>query len=737
MGRRRLLLLAVLAAVGLAGALAVARGGIDLGAVRALVAQAEAARDAAPFAAAIVAFLVYVAVAALSIPLAVWLTLAIGALFGFWWGFVIVSFGATAGACLAFLAARHLAREAVRRRLGARLAPIEQGIARDGAFYLFTLRVVPVVPFFVVNLAMGLTGMRQRTFWWASQIGMLPGTAVYVNAGTELAGLSSPADILSPGLVIAFVLLGLLPWVARGGIALVRRRRLYRRWPRPKRFDRNLVVIGAGSAGLVASYVAAALRARVTLIEQAPTMGGDCLNTGCVPSKALIRAAHAAHAVHEASEFGILAGPPRTDWRGVMAHVERAIATIAPNDSAERYRGLGVEVISGRGRLVSPWTVEVEGPDGLHRLTTRAVVIATGAAPVIPPIPGLEEAGCLTSETLWTRLAAPEGPPARLVILGGGPIGCELAQALCRLGLSVTLLEALPRLLPREEAAAAEIVQAALIADGVEVLTGARVVAAGRDTTAGRDASVWVELADGRRVRGAEILVAAGRRARLEGLGLEALGIPIAGADGAGGFGIDEGLRTFLPNILAAGDVTGAPQFTHRAGHQGAVAALNGLLGGLLGGPLGSLWRFRADRVHIPSVTYTDPEVARIGLSRAEAAARGIAYETTRHDFAHNDRAITEGDPRGFVEVLTAPGRDRILGVTIVGAQAGELAASFAIAMQAGVGLRRILATVLPYPTRAEAAKRVAGAWRQQRTGALSLALLERFNRWRRGGTDV
>ncbi|MFN6978466.1 MAG: VTT domain-containing protein, partial [Gemmobacter sp.] len=370
---------------------------LDLDMLRGHVARLEAWRAGQPVAAALIAFAAYVVVTALSLPVAVWMTLAIGALFGFWTGLLIVSFAASIGATLAFLAARYLARDWVAARLGARLRAIDDGMKRDGAFYLFTLRLIPVVPFFAVNLLMGLTAIPVRTFYLVSQAGMLAGTAVYVNAGTQLGQLDSLSGIVSLPLLLSFAALGLFPWAARMAIGILRRRRVYARWTRPRAFDRNLIVIGAGAAGLVSAYIAAATRAKVTLIE-AHRMGGDCLNYGCVPSKALIKSARVAHQMRHADRYGLAPVAPTVGFPAVMERVHRIIAAIAPNDSVERYTALGVEVLEGHARLIDPWTVEIALHDGgTQRLTARAIILATGAAPFVPPLPGLDTVEPLTS----------------------------------------------------------------------------------------------------------------------------------------------------------------------------------------------------------------------------------------------------------------------------------------------------------------------------------------------------
>ena len=697
---------------------------LDLDTLKAGMAGFAAWRETSPILVAALYFAAYVAVTALSLPGAAVMTLAGGALFGLGWGLLIVSFASTIGATLAFLVSRHLLRDSVHARFGARLRAIDEGIARDGAFYLFSLRLVPAFPFFLINLLMGLTPIRTHTFYWVSQLGMLPGTLVYVNAGTELGAVDSLAGVLSPGLVASFVLLGLFPLLARWMVERVQARRVYAGWTRPKRFERNLVVIGAGAAGLVTSYIAAAVKAKVTLVE-AGRMGGDCLNTGCVPSKALIRSARLAHQIRHADRYGLEPGEPEIDFRRLMARVRAVIRKIEPHDSVERYSALGVEVLQGRARIVDPWTVEVAlNEGGTRRLSTRSIVIATGARPTVPDLPGLEAVGYLTSDTVWDAFAALDAPPRRLLVLGGGPIGCELAQACARLGSQVVLVGRAPQLLPREDADVGAFARAALEADGVEVLTGVAALRCEQETAAGGTDKFLVvaDPASGgeRRIAFDTLLCAVGRSARLEGFGLEALGIP-TGATVA----TDDFLQTRYPNILAAGDVAGPLQFTHVAAHQAWHAAVNALFG--------HLRRFRVDYRCVPHTTFTDPEVARVGLNETEAHARGIAFEFTRYDLAELDRAITDGADRGFVKVLTVPGKDRILGATIVGEHAGELLAEFVLAMKHGLGLNKLLGTIHAYPTFAEANKSVAGEWKRAHAPQRVLRWLERHHAWRRG----
>jgi len=675
-------------------------------------------RAEAPLPVASAFFAFYVLVTALSLPGAAVMTLVAGALFGLLWGMVIVSFASSIGALLAFLVSRYLLRDWVQGRFGERLKAVNAGIARDGAFYLFTLRLVPIFPFFVINLLLGLTPMPARTFYWVSQVGMLAGTLVYVNAGTQLGQLEGLSGILSPQLLLSFVLLGSFPLLARRVTDLVGRRRVYARWRKPKRFDRNLIVIGAGAGGLVAAYIAAAVRAKVTLIE-AHKMGGDCLNYGCVPSKALIRSARLAHAIRHASDLGLAAAEPKIAFAAVMARIRQVIRAIEPHDSIERYTGLGVEVLTGYGRLVDPWTVDIAlNGGGRQRLTSRAIVIATGARPFVPPLPGIETVDYVTSDTLWSKFADLDAAPKQLVVLGGGPIGCELAQAFARLGSAVTLVEMLPRLLVREDDEVSDVARQALEQNGVRVLTGHRAL---RCERRGEEKAIVVEAGNGeQRIAFDELICAVGRVARLEGYGLEQLGIETGRT-----LVTNDYLETLYPNIYAAGDVAGPYQFTHTAAHQAWYAAVNALFG--------QLKKFRADYRVIPAVTFLDPEIARVGLNEREARERNTAYEVTRYGIDDLDRAIADGAARGFVKVLTVPGKDRILGVTIVGEHAGELLAEFVLAMKQGLGLNRILGTIHSYPTWAEANKYAAGEWKKAHAPARILALLAHYHRWRRG----
>lgn len=691
---------------------------LDLSVLQAERVRLESVIAKAPFLSAGLYFGAYVLVAALSIPGALVMTMAAGALFGFWPGLVLASFASTIGATLAFLITRYLLRDVFATRFAAQMRKVDEGIARDGLLYLFSLRLIPVLPFLVVNLVMGLTQMRVLPFALVSQIGMLAGTAVYVNAGTQLAGIRAPRDVISLPVLLSFVALGVLPWFARGVVGLLRRRQLYAPYTRPDRFDRNLIVIGAGAAGLVTSYVAAAIRAKVTLVE-AHKMGGDCLNFGCVPSKALIRSAKLAHQFSHADRFGLEAVAPVINFRDVMARVHKVIAEIAPHDSIERYTGLGVEVMQGRAKIIDPWTVEIIRPDGVgERLTTRSIVIAAGARPFVPPLPGLDDVGYLTSDTLWETFASLERIPERIVLLGGGPIGCELAQSFARLGAEVTQVEMADRLLLREDDDVSAAALNSLQADSVHVLTGHRAL---RCALENGEKTLFVEREGHESALPFDaLIIATGRAARLEGYGLEALGIPVKRVVETNAY-----LETLYPNIFAAGDVAGPYQLTHAAGHQGWHAAVNALFG--------RFWRFKVDYSALPATTFLDPEIARVGLNEREAREKGIAFDVTRFEMHELDRAIADGSTKGFVKVLTVPGKDRILGATIVGEHAGDLLAEFTLAMRHGLGLTKILSTIHTYPTLAEANKYAAGVWKKAHAPERLLGWIARYHRWERG----
>ncbi len=662
---------------------------------------------------------IYITVAALSIPGAAILTLTGGAIFGLLWGTVIVSFASSIGATLAFLVARLLLKDWVQQRFGDKLKTINEGIEKDGAFYLFTLRLVPLFPFFVINLLMGLTPIRASTFYWVSQTGMLAATLVYVNAGTQLAQIESLQGILSPELLISFILLGLFPLIAQKTLAKIKQNKIYSKWQKPSTFDSNLLVIGGGSAGLVTAYIGAAVKAKVILIEK-NKMGGDCLNTGCVPSKALIRSAKLLSHIQRANEFGIKKASAEFDFAEVMERVQRVIKTVEPHDSVDRYTKLGVDVIQGEARITSPWTVEVKTNGSVKTLTSRNIVIATGARPFVPPVTGIEEVGYLTSDNVWDLREQPK----RLLVLGGGPIGCELTQSFARLGSKVTQVEMLPRIMIREDEEVSEMVTTRFRNEGIDLRTQHK---AKRFLIENGDKILICEdLAnDCKEVRIIfdQVLVAVGRAANLQGYGLEELDIPVSNT-----IETNDYLQTSYPNIYAAGDVTGPYQFTHTAAHQAWYVAVNALFS--------PFKKFRVDYSVIPWATFVEPEVARVGLNEIEAQQRGITYEVSKYNIDDLDRAIADEEAHGMVKVLTVTGKDKILGVTIVGEHAGDLIAEYVMAMKHNIGLNKILSTIHIYPTMAEANKYVAGNWKRAHAPEKILQWVERFHAIRRRTTN-
>ena len=665
-------------------------------------------------AAAAVYFLVYVTVAALNIPGALVMTLVAGALFGLLLGTIVVSFASTIGATLAFLLSRYLLRDYVERRFSRAAERINAGIRKEGAYYLFTLRLVPIFPFFVINMAMALTRLKTVTFAWVSQVGMLAGTVIYVNAGTQISKIESTADILSPELLGSFILLGLFPLLAKKSLQIIKMRQRLKKFKKPKRFDVNLVVIGAGSAGLVTAYIASASKAKVVLIEK-NRMGGDCLNTGCVPSKALIRSARIASYMKRAESFGLQIDNPGVDFTKVMQRVRDVIRTIEPHDSVDRYTKLGVDCVQGTAVIDSPYSVSVNG----QTFSTRSIVIATGGEPYIPPIPGLDGIAHWTSDTLWTMNTLPK----RLLILGGGPIGCEMAQAFQRLGSNVTLVEMGPRLLIREDPEVSKAIVAQFIDDGIKVLT--KHTATRFET---RDEHRFVHLSSAGEVEAStmeiefdEVLVTVGRRADTKNLGLENLGIEL---NPNGTVAVNKYLQATYANVFACGDVAGPYQLTHAAAHQGWYCAMNALFG--------AVRKFRVDYSVLPWAVFTDPEVARVGLSEEEAKNQGLEYEITRYNIDDLDRAIADSEATGFVKVLTPPGRDKILGVSIVGPHAGDLIAEFVIAMRNGLGLKKILNTIHIYPTLAEANRFTAGEWQKAHLSERLIGIARRYNEWMR-----
>ena len=670
-------------------------------------------RDASPVLVLGGFFLIYVTVTALSLPGAAILTITAGALFGLVEGLLLASFASSFGALLAFLVSRYILRETIKRKFPERLSSIDKGIATQGPFYLFTLRLVPLFPFFLINLLMGLTSIKSWTFYWVSQIGMLAGTFVYVNAGTQLSQLDSLQGILSFDLILSFVLLGIFPLIANTIINIIKKQRVYKDWNKPKSFDRNLIVIGAGAGGLVTSYIAAAVKAKVTLIE-AGEMGGDCLNYGCVPSKAIIKSAKVLSQFQQAEKYGFDETKVSFSFAKVMQRVHDIIAQIAPHDSVERYTKLGVEVIKGYASFVDPWTVEIALNDGSkQRLSARNIVIAAGARPFVPPLPGIDDSAYVTSDTMWTEFAKLQEAPKKLVVLGGGPIGCELAQAFARLGSEVSQIELAKRIMTKEDQEVSDFAMQSLQDSGVNVLTEHEALRFEQ-----RDDKKFIIVKHDQKELSIEydqLICAVGRAARLEGYGLDVLGI-----ESGRTISTNEFLETKYPNILAAGDIVGPYQFTHVASHQGWYAAVNSLFG--------HFKKFKVDYRVIPWVTFIDPEVARVGINEQEAIQQKVEYEVTRYDFEELDRAITESANKGFVKVITLKGKDKILGVTVISEHAGDLIAEFVLAMKHGLGLEKILGTIHSYPTWAEANKYAAGEWKRAHAPDVVLRLLEKYH---------
>tara|TARA_Y100000780_G_C13681329_1_gene416153 strand:+ start:337 stop:2427 length:2091 start_codon:yes stop_codon:yes gene_type:complete len=654
--------------------------------------------------------LIYILATALSLPGATILTLAGGAVFGLGLGLLIVSFSSSIGATCAFLASRYILRDSIEAKYKKQFDKINEGVQRDGAFYLFSLRLIPVVPFFIINLLMGLTKMKAFTFYWVSQLGMLAGTAVYVNAGEKIAEINSLKDIVSFDVLISFVLLGIFPLIAKKIVSIVQARKVYKNFKKPKSFDYNIVAIGAGAGGLITSYIAAAVKAKVALIEK-HKMGGDCLNTGCVPSKAIIRSGKIRKLAKDAATYGLKPAELDFDFPDVMNRVHKIIGAIEPHDSVERYEGLGVNCFTGEAKILSPWEVEVNG----KVLSAKNIVIATGGSPLVPQFTGIDEvrSDILTSENLWDIKVLPK----KLVVLGAGPIGSEMAQAFSRLGSEVTIVDMADRLLAREDEDASEIVKEAFIKDGVQLKLNSKISSFHK-----KDSTNYlvVETTDGKQeIPFDKCICALGRKANTKGFGAEELGIEL---NDNGTIKTNEKLQTNFPNIYAVGDVAGPYQFTHTASHMAWYASVNALF----------FNRFKVDYSVVPWATFVDPEVARVGLSEAEAKEKDIAYEVYKYDLEDSDRAIADSANKGFVKVLLAPGKDKILGATIVASNASDLIAEFTLAMKHGLGLNKIMGTMHLYPSMMEANKSVAGVWKNATKPEWIMPYLQKFHAWRR-----
>lgn len=671
-------------------------------------------------------FVLYVAVTALSIPGAAVMTLLAGALFDAVWGTIIVSFASTLGATAAFLIARFFLRESVAKKFGNQFEKINKGMQKDGPFYLFALRMAPVFPFFIINLAMGLTKIRVLTYMLVSQVGMLPGTIAYVLVGRSLANIDGLGGLVSPALWLSFVFLAVVPIISKRIVDAVRAKRVYKPFAasRPKKFDYNVAIIGAGSGGLVAASVAAFVKAKVALFEK-DEMGGDCLNRGCVPSKALIAAANLAAVAEAAKEAGVQYAKPAVSFSRVMKSVHNAITSVAPHDSVERYQKLGVECVREEAQLISPWEIKTK----TRTITAQKIIIATGSSPVIPNVPGLAAARPYTTDTIWSLAVKPN----RMLVIGGGPVGCELSRAFSLLGVSVTLVQRREQLLEREDEDVAAAAKESLARGGVTVYTGASVKEVKKSTRGEFIATVQPigktpqeeKVAEKAAEKIAEktsekfsvpfdlVLVAAGRRARSTSAG-DALSLA-RNTDGT--IATDEYMRTSIPNIYAAGDVAGPYQLTHIAGHTGWYAAANALFG--------AVKKFAVDYRAVPTVTFLEPEIGRVGLNEKEARERGIAHEVTKYEMADLDRALAERKIKGFIKVLTVPKKDTILGAAVVAERGGEILAQFTLAMQHKLGLRKLLQTIHPYPTFGEAVKGAGIIWQRARVPKQLLGVIE------------
>ena len=655
-------------------------------------------------------FVVYVVSVAISFPGATIFTLGAGAIFGLVTGTIIVSLASTLGATLSFLFSRYLFRDMVQSKFGSSLNSINKGLEEDGKFYLLSLRLIPAFPFFMINLLMGLSKISVLQFFLVSQIGMLPGTIVYVNAGTQLASLNNPKDIVSLPLLISFVALGLLPLFAKYIVNQIKINKIYKNYKKPNHFDYNIIAIGGGAAGLVTSYIASTVKAKVALIEK-HKMGGDCLNYGCVPSKSIISSAKKVHLSKKGKEFGLKKVEIEFDFIDIMNRVSNIIKTIEPNDSIERYSKLGVDCITGSAKILSPYEIEVNG----KILTTKNIVIATGASPLIPNIPGLDLVPYLTSETLWKLKSLPKN----FLIIGAGAIGCEMAQAFSRLGSKVTLVEFADKILPRDDEDISLFMNNVLREEGITILTSHKLIEFIKSST-----KFIAKIESNGIIKEIEfenVLLSMGRKPRIEGFGLEELGVKISNRQS---IEVNEFMETNYPNIFACGDVAGPFQLTHTASHEAWYASVNALFG--------IFKKFKTDYSVIPYTTFTDPEVSHVGLSEDEAIKKNIPVEITKYDLHDLDRAITESENKGFIKVLTVPGKDTILGATIIGYNAGELLSEFVLAMKYKIGLNKILGTIHAYPTMAEGNKYVAGNWKKARKPEKLLKIVEEFHKWRR-----
>lgn len=655
-------------------------------------------------------FTFYILTSALSLPIAVPMTLVAGAIFGWALGTVIVSFASSIGATLAFLMSRYLIRDWIQNRYSTFFEKINIGLKTDGPYYLFSLRLIPIFPFFAVNLVMGLTQISTISFYLISQVGMLLGTSLYVKAGTELANINDVKEITSPSIIFLFTLIGLLPLILKNIIAFYKYKKIYKAYDLPKKFDYNMIVIGGGSAGLVTAYIASTLKAKVALVEK-NKMGGDCLNTGCVPSKALIRSAKLIYESKNSKNFGIHSMTAEFEFSDIMSRIRDIIKKIEPHDSVERYTGLGVNCFSEKAEILNPYSVKI----GAKTFTTKNIVIATGARPTVPKLPGLEKINFWTSENIWEMKELPK----KFLVLGGGAIGCEIAQSFSRLGSQVVLIERSHRILSREDTEVSNYIEKQFLNENIQLIKDAQPLSIIIESN--KKYLLYKNQSSEYKVEFDEIFLALGRSANVKNFGLEELNIELSDS---GGIKADPYLRTNYPNIYVCGDVTGPFQFTHTASYQAWYCAVNSLFS--------PLKKFKINYDVIPWACFTDPEIARVGLNETEAIKLNIPHQVTKYSIDDLDRAIVDSSDHGFIKVLTKPNSDKILGVSIVGSHASEIITEFITAMKHGHGLNAILNTIHIYPTLSESNKFVAGIWKRNNTATWIFKYLEKFHSWRR-----
>lgn len=656
--------------------------------------------------------IIYSLSSALAIPSALILTLSSGILFGLVPGILLTSLGSTLGAVLAFLISRYLFLDLFKSKFRNQYEQMDKEIKKNGNLHLLTLRLVPIFPFWLVNLLMGLSEISLWRYLFISFAGMIPATIVYVYAGLSLSSISELRDVISPSIFFSLLLLSILPYVLRAVVNYYLKKKLYRHYKKPRAFDYNLIIIGGGSAGLVTTFIARILKAKVAIIEK-EKMGGDCLNTGCVPSKSLIKIAKIISYGKTPSSWGLKNINIDFSFEDIMNKIHSIIKEIEPHDSIVRYTQLGAECFLGQAQILSPWEVQI----GEKIISAKYLVIATGARPIIPQIPGIESISPLTSENIWQL----KKQPARLGILGGGVIAAELAQAFSRLGSSVFIIEESSRILSREDEDASGLIHEIFIKEGIKIYTSHTLK---KCEKSGDEKILLCIDREGREISLVcdQLFIAIGRKATTSGFGLEKIKLDL---NDNGSIKVNEYMQTSLPNIFACGDVAGPFNLTHAASHQAWHTTVNALLG--------FIKMFKINYSVLPVCTYTDPEIATVGYSKAELIKKSIPFEETIFPMKDLDRAIIEGETCGFVKVFTPPNSDKILGVVIISAEASTMILEFTLAMKHNLGLNKILNTIHAYPGMGEANKYLAGRWKQRKSRLNLLKALERFHTFSRG----